>query len=119
MWMLSALLPKRNTAAVHTWPSYDDTALALIPELEKAGSIKSTIWPRDCGGLRPHLGPKVVVLPKRSLRAVGPSLPVAGCLDSSMLYELVFPPRGIGQFVAWHAHQEARMDVGKASEFTF
>ena len=77
MWMLSALLPKRNTAAVHTWPSYDDTAQALIPELEKSrlDKIYYLAAADIVAGSAPTWGPKVVVLPKRSLRAASITSP--------------------------------------------
>lgn len=68
---LCAALPKRNTAAVHTWPAFDDTALALVPALAKTRLEKIFYLaadPRPAGA--PFAGePKVEVLSKRSWRA--------------------------------------------------
>ncbi len=68
---LCAALPKRNTAAVHTWPAFDDTALALVPALARTRLEK--IYYLAAGPLPAETAfagePKVEILPKRSWRA--------------------------------------------------
>ena len=68
IYLLCAILPKRNTAAVYTWPAFDDTALALVPELEKTGLEKIYYLASEDvrAGEAQVWGTKVVVLPKRS-----------------------------------------------------
>ena len=72
IYLLCAILPKRNTAVVYTFPAFDDTALALVPELEKTGLEKIYyLAPEDVhAGEEQDWGTKVVVLPKRSVRAL-------------------------------------------------
>ena len=103
IWMLSALLPKRNTAAVHTWPSYDDTALALIPELEKSRLDKIYYLAATdiVAGSAPIWGPKVVVLPKRSLRAAWAFLTSRWVFWTHQCYMSWFPHR-VESVNLWH-----------------
>jgi CDP-glycerol glycerophosphotransferase len=103
MWMLSALLPKWNTAAVHTWPSYDDTALALIPELEKSrlDKIYYLAAADIVAGSAPTWGSKVVVLPKRSLRAAWAFLTSRWVFWTHQCYTSWFPHR-VESVNLWH-----------------
>ncbi len=100
---LCALLPKRNTAAVHTWPAFDDTALALVPELEKSALDK--IYYLAAGdvvaGERPRWGAKVEVLPKRSLRAAWVFLTSRHVFFTHPCYTMQFPRRVVAVNI-WH-----------------
>ena len=101
--VLLALLPKRNTAAVHTWPAFDDTARALIPELERSGLAR--IYYLAAGdvvaGEPPAWGPKVCILRKRSLRAVWAFLTSRYIIASHHCYASRFP-RQVESVNVWH-----------------
>ena len=100
---LSALLPKQNTAVVHTWPSYDDTALALVPELEKSHLDKIYYLAATdvAAGPVPVWGPKVEVLPKRSLRAVWVFLTSRYVFFTHQCFTMKFP-RTVVSVDLWH-----------------
>jgi CDP-glycerol glycerophosphotransferase (TagB/SpsB family) len=101
--VLLAWIPKRNTAAVHTWPAFDDTALALIPELEKSGLDR--IYYLAAGdvaaGPATAWGPKVTVLPKRSLRAAWAFLTSRYVFFTHQCYTMKFP-RNVVSVNLWH-----------------
>lgn len=101
--VLCAWLPKRNTAAVHTWPAFDDTALALVPELEKSG-LDKIYYLADmdfAAGPAPAWGPKVEVLPKRSLRAAWVFLTSRYVFFTHQCYTMTFP-RKVVSVNLWH-----------------
>jgi CDP-glycerol glycerophosphotransferase len=100
---LSARLPKRNTAAVHTWPAFDDTALALVPELEKSGLDKIYVLAAGdvVAGSAPAWGPKVEVLPKRSWRAARAFLTSRYVFFTHQCYTMQFP-RNVVSVNLWH-----------------
>ena len=100
---LCALLPKRNAAAVHTWPAFDDTALALVPELEKSRLEKIFYLAAEdvAAGPAPAWGPKVHVLPKRSLRAVWVFLTSRYVFFTHQCYTMEFPRRVVSVNL-WH-----------------
>ena len=101
--VLCAWLPKRNTAAVHTWPAFDDTALALVPELEKSG-LDKIYYLADmdfAAGPAPAWGPKVEVLPKRSLRAAWVFLTSRYVFFTHQCYTMTFP-RKVVSVILWH-----------------
>lgn len=103
LYLLCALVPKRNTAAVHTWPAFDDTALALIPALEKSRLDK--IYYLAAGdvvaGSAPAWGGKVEVLPKRSLRALWAFLTSRYVFFTHQCFTQVFP-RNVVSVHVWH-----------------
>ena len=101
--VLCALLPKRNTAAVHTWPAFDDTALALVPELEKSRleKIYYLAAADAAAGSAPSWGPKVAVLPKRSLRAAWAFLTSRYVFFTHQCYTMQFP-RNVVSVNLWH-----------------
>lgn len=100
---LLAWLPKRNAAAVHTWPAFDDTALALVPELEKSRLEKIFYLAAEdvAAGPAPAWGPKVHVLPKRSLRAVWVFLTSRYVFFTHQCYTMEFPRRVVSVNL-WH-----------------
>ena len=100
---LCVLLPKRNTAAVHTWPVFDDTALALVPELEKSRLEKIYYLAAAdvAAGPAPAWGPKVEVLPKRSLRAIWAFLTCRYVFFTHQCYTMRFP-RNVVSVNLWH-----------------
>lgn len=100
---LLAGLPKRNAAAVHTWPAFDDTALALVPELEKSRLEKIFYLAAEdvAAGPAPAWGPKVHVLPKRSLRAVWVFLTSRYVFFTHQCYTMEFPRRVVSVNL-WH-----------------
>ena len=100
---LCALLPKRNTAAVHTWPAFDDTALALLPELAKSGLKKIFYLAAEdiAVGPLPDLGPKVHVLSKRSWRAAWAFLTSRYVFFTHQCYTSRFPKNMVSVNL-WH-----------------
>ncbi len=100
---LLAWLPKRNAAAVHTWPAFDDTALALVPELEKSRLDKVYYLAAAdvAAGPAPAWGPKVEVLRKRSLRAVWAFLTSRHVFFTHQCYTMRFP-RNVVSVNLWH-----------------
>ena len=101
--VLCAWLPKRNAAAVHTWPAFDDTALALMPELEKSRleGIFYLAAADVAAGPAPAWGPKVHVLPKRSLRAAWALLTSRYVFFTHQCYTMRFP-RNVVSVNLWH-----------------
>ena len=102
LYALLALMPKRQTAVVYTWPAFEDTALALIPELEKT-SLKSIYYlaAAEVGGPMPQWGAKVRVLPKRSLRGLVAFLTSRWVFTTHQCYTSVFPKR-VESVNLWH-----------------
>ena len=102
--VLSAWFPKRNTAVVHTWPAFDDTARAMLPELAKTSLDRIYYLAADDPAQWAHLqwGPKVVVLPKRSLRAVGAFLTSRWVFWTHQCYTSWFP-HNVESVNLWHA----------------
>lgn len=100
---LCALLPKRNTAAVHTWPAFDDTALALLPELAKSGLEKIFYLAAEDIAVEPlpDLGPKVHVLSKRSWRAAWAFLTSRYVFFTHQCYTMQFPHKVVSVNL-WH-----------------
>ena len=98
-----ALLPKRHTAAVYTWPAFDDTALALVPELENSSLEKIYyLVPEDvCAGEASAWGPKVVVLPKRSVRALWAFLTSRHVFCTHQCFTSRFP-HNVESVNVWH-----------------
>ena len=92
-----------TAAAVHTWPSYDDTAQALIPELEKSrlDKIYYLAAADIVAGSAPTWGSKVVVLPKRSLRAAWVFLTSRWVFWTHQCYPSWFPHR-VESVNLWH-----------------
>ena len=101
--VLLAWFPKRNAAAVHTWPAFDDTARALVPELEKSrlDKIYYLAAADVAAGPAPAWGPKVAVLPKRSLRAVWAFLTCRYVFFTHQCYTMEFPRRVVSVNL-WH-----------------
>ena len=100
---LCAWLPKRNTAAVHTWPAFDDTALALVPELEKSRLEKIYYLAAAdvAAGSAPAWGPQVEVLPKRSFRAAWAFLTSRYVFFTHQCFTMHFP-RNVVSVNLWH-----------------
>lgn len=100
---LSALVAKRNRAVVYTWPSFDDTALALMPELAKCGLdwIYYLAETNVVAGLAPAWGPRVTVLPKCSLRAAWAFLTSRYVFFTHQCYTMKFP-RSVVSVNLWH-----------------
>ena len=100
---LCALLPKRNAAVVHTWPAFDDTAQALLPELARCAVRR--IYYLAAGGAAagpvPDWGPRVAVLPKRSLRALWVFLTARYVFFTHQCYTMRFP-RKVVAVNLWH-----------------
>lgn len=102
-FILSALLPKRDTAVVHTWPAYDDTALALVPELAKSRlhKVYYLVAADVVAGVPPVWGPKIQILPKRSWRAVWVFLTSRYVFFTHQCYTMKFP-RSVVSVNVWH-----------------
>jgi len=103
IWALSALLPKRDTAAVHTWPSFDDTARVLVPELSKS-RLKRVFYltaSSAVAGHAPAWGPNVTVLPKRSLRGAWAFLTSRYIFTTHQCYTSRFP-HNVVSVSLWH-----------------
>lgn len=101
-YVLLACLPKRQAAVVHTWPSFDDTAQALIPELEKTGLKRiHYLAAGEVGGPVPQWGRKVRVLPKRSWRGLCALLTSRWVFTTHQCYTSAFPKR-VESVNLWH-----------------
>lgn len=103
VYVLCALFSKRRTAVVYTWPSFDDTALALVPELEKSGlnTIYYLAETNVVAGPNPGWGPKTVVLPKQSWRALWAFLTSRHVFFTHQCYTMKFP-RNMVSVNVWH-----------------
>ena len=101
--MLCAFVKKRNTAVVYTFPAFDDTALALVPELEKTGLEK--IYYLASGDVRAGeaqaWGTKVVILSKRSGRALWAFLTSRYVFCTHQCYISRFP-HNVESVNVWH-----------------
>lgn len=102
-WLFSALLPKRNTAAVHTWPAFEDTARALVPELAKSRlSRVYYLAPSSAvAGDAPAWSEKVSVLPKRSWRAFWAFVTSRYVFTTHQCFTSKFPHR-VESINVWH-----------------
>lgn len=102
-WLLSALMPKRNTAVVHTWPSFDDTARALVPELAKSSVTRVYYLAASSAvaGKIPAWGENVTVLPKRSWRAFWAFVTSRYVLTTHQCFTSKFPHR-VESINLWH-----------------
>ncbi len=103
MYLLCAILPKRNTAVVYTFPAFDDTALALVPELEKSRLEKIYYLASEeaCAG-EPHAWSKrAVILPKRSGRALWAFLTSRYVFCTHQCYTSRFP-HNVESVNVWH-----------------
>ena len=100
---LCALVPKRDVAAVHTWPAFDDTARALVPELGKSRLECIYYLAADdvATGPVPAWGPKVAVVPKRSWRGVWAFLTSRYVFTTHQCYTSWFP-RNVVSVNVWH-----------------
>jgi len=100
---LCAWVPKRKTAAVFTWPAFDDTARALVPGLAESG-LKRIYYLASsdvAAGLPVAWGPRVQVLPKRSLRGVWAFLTSRYIFTTHQCYTSRFPHNVVSVNV-WH-----------------
>lgn len=100
---LCAWVPKRNTAVVFTWPAFDDTAQALVPGLAESG-LKRIYYLASSdvtAGPPAAWGPRVQVLPKRSLRGVWAFLTSRYIFTTHQCYTSRFPHNVVSVNV-WH-----------------
>lgn len=103
--LLCRIIPKSNTAAVHTWPAFEDTARTLVPALSRTALKKIYYLASDdmtAGDIPPDWDiQKVEVLPKRSLRALWRFLRSRYVFTTHQCYTPCFP-RNVVAVNIWH-----------------
>lgn len=100
---LCAWLPKRNAATVYTWPAFDDTARALLPALaqSRVDRVYYLASSDVTAGEPPDMGPRVTVLPKRSLRGAWAFLTSRYVFTTHQCYTSGFP-HNVVSVNLWH-----------------